>query len=146
MIGPRLNDIHNQDTIKGLRDLMLQDWDAWGPTMATNASSVIGVSAAFLPLMDAANRKRGWEGGKVTGANRARKLSKAEGVDENDKRLAQIITVASISAFMRKISAGLAYNGSKAAAVHLAKILETLLAEWGIRSNVVAPGRECHCE
>jgi THO complex subunit 3 len=145
MIGPNQRDLYEQNTIESLRDTMLRDWDGWAPTMATNASSVIAVSAAFLPLLDAANRRRGWEGGKVTGTNRARKRDKPEEgvvVDEDDQRLAQIITIASISAFMRKVSAGLAYNASKAAAVHLAKILATTLAEWGIRSNVVAPGRK----
>lgn len=180
MIGPRNYEVNEADTIEGLRDIMLKDWDAWAPTMATNASSVIAVSAAFLPLLDAANRKKGWEGGKVTGHNRARLRVKkeetrveqadtkvemedtdlnvkdmsaqakaaaktkymGESVDDDDQRLAHIITVASISSYMRKVSAGLAYNASKAAAAHLGKILATLLAEWGIRSNIVAPGRE----
>ncbi|OCK97453.1 NAD(P)-binding protein [Cenococcum geophilum 1.58] len=115
--------------------------------MATNASSVVGVSAAFLPLLDAANRRRGWEGGRVAAHGHARQRRRegfgeggVEAVDADDERLAQIITVASVSSYMRRATAGLAYNGSKAAAAHLGKMLATMLAEWGVRSNVIVPG------
>lgn len=65
-----------------------------------------------------------------------------EAVDVDDERLAQIITVASVGSYMRRATAGLAYNASKAAAAHLGKMLATMLAEWGVRSNVIAPGRQ----
>lgn len=65
-----------------------------------------------------------------------------EAVDADDERLAQIITVASVGSYMRRATAGLAYNASKAAAAHLGKMLATMLAEWGVRSNVIAPGCE----
>ncbi|KAF2495798.1 NAD(P)-binding protein [Lophium mytilinum] len=144
MIGPKHLDFYEQDSIEGLRDVMLRDWDLWETTMATNTSSVIGVSAAFLPLLEAANRRRGWETGKLTRA-RTQTLSKKEEdpqakVDGDDQRLAHIITIASVGSFMRKATAGLAYNASKAAAAHLGKMMATMFAEWGIRSNVVAPG------
>ncbi|KAF2804765.1 NAD(P)-binding protein [Mytilinidion resinicola] len=144
VIGPKHSDFYEQDSVEGLRDVMLRDWNLWETTMATNTSSVIGVSAAFLPLLEAANRRRGWEAGKLTRA-RTQTLPEKEGdpqakVDEDDQRLAHIITIASVGSFMRKLTAGLAYNASKAAAAHLGKMMATMFAEWGIRSNVVAPG------
>lgn len=112
--------------------------------MAINTQSVIGVSAIFLPLLEAANTRRGWAPGKVTGTGipRAHDKSKlaAIGADADDDRMAHIITVASVASFMRWVSAGLAYNASKAAAAHLGKIMSTFLSEWGIRSNIVCPG------
>lgn len=123
---------------------MLKDWDGWASTFAINTQAVVGVSAAFLPLLEKANTRRGWAAGKVTGSGISRKRDTSVlasiGVDEDDDRLSQIITVASIASFMRKSTAGLAYNASKAGAAQLSKILSTLLAEWGIRSNIVCPG------
>lgn len=61
-------------------------------------------------------------------------------VDADDERLAQIITVGSVGSYMRRATAGLAYNASRVAAAHLGEMLATMLAEWGVRSNVIAPG------
>ena len=63
VIGPVHTDFNDAQTVTELQGVLLKDWDGWAATMATNASSVVGVSAAFLPLLDAANRRRGWEGG-----------------------------------------------------------------------------------
>ncbi|KAF2266804.1 WD40 repeat-like protein [Lojkania enalia] len=136
--------IYQSGSITELRDTMLKGWDVWGSTFAINTQSVIGVSAAFLPLLEAANMRRGWEGGKVTGSGNPRKqdisvLQKA-GADADDDRLAQIITVASVASFMRQSTAGLAYNATKSGAMHLGKMMASFLSEWGIRSNVVCPG------
>lgn len=112
--------------------------------MAINVKAVVSVSGAFLPLLEAANTRRGWQAGKVTGTNNPRKqdtsILPGLGLDADDDRMAQIITVASVASFMRWSSAGLAYNASKAGALQLCKIMASFLAEWGIRSNVVCPG------
>lgn len=133
-----------EDSIESLRDLMLKDWEGWGSTFAINTQSVIGVSAAFLPLLEKANTRRGWKAGKVTGEGNPREHDRSAlekiGTDADDDRMAQIITVASIASFMRRSTAGLAYNATKAGAAQLGKILASLLAEWGVRSNVVCPG------
>ncbi|ORY13725.1 WD40-repeat-containing domain protein [Clohesyomyces aquaticus] len=145
VIGPANGaDLYKAETIKDLQTAMLKDWDRWESTMAINTSSIVGVSGAFLPLLEAANVRRGWQTGKVSGYEIARRqdtsaLSKI-GADPDDDRLAHIITVASIASFMRHCTAGLAYNASKAGAAHLGKMMSTLFAEWGIRSNVVCPG------
>jgi len=54
----------------------------------------------------------------------------------------QIIVTSSIAGFMRHLSAGFAYNSSKAATTHLVKMLSTYFSQAGfrIRANVIAPG------
>ncbi|KAF1939391.1 WD40 repeat-like protein [Clathrospora elynae] len=143
--GPKNGqDIHKAETIEQLRDAMVAGYDGWTSAMAINTQSVVGVSAIFLPLLEAANTRRGWAPGKVTGAGnpRQRDASKLQqiGADADDDRMAHIITVASVASYMRWVSAGLAYNASKAAAAHLGKMMSTFLAEWGVRSNIICPG------
>ncbi|KAF2003331.1 WD40 repeat-like protein [Amniculicola lignicola CBS 123094] len=145
ILGPKTNpDLYQADSITKVRDAMLTGWDQWDGTFRINTQAVIGVSASFLPLLEAANTRRGFQSGKVVGDGnpRIQDTSALEqiGADKDDDRLAQIITVASVASYMRYSTAGLAYNASKSAALHLSKILATFLAEWGIRSNVVCPG------
>lgn len=145
VLGPKNGqDIYKAESIQQLADTMVSGWDGWQSAMAINTQSVIGVSATFLPLLEAANTRRGWAPGKVTGTGnpRSRDTSKLSqnGIDADDDRMAHIITVASTASYMRWVSAGLAYNASKSAAAHLAKMLSTFLAEWGIRSNMICPG------
>lgn len=136
--------LYEAESIDQLRDTMLKDWDKWESCMAINTQSIVGVSAAFLPLLEAANTRRGWAKGKVQGTGNPRKqdttVLKGLDIDADDDRLAHIITVASIASYMRYSIAGLAYNASKAGAAQLGKILASVFAEWGIRSNVVCPG------
>lgn len=136
--------LYQAESIEQLRDTMLKDWEGWPAAMAINTQSVIGVSAAFLPLLEAANTRRGWASGKVTGSGNPRQQDKSKleeiGADLDDDRMAHIITIASVASFMRKSTAGLAYNASKSAAAHLGKMMSSFLSEWGIRSNVVCPG------
>ncbi|KAH7025401.1 hypothetical protein B0J12DRAFT_705166 [Macrophomina phaseolina] len=119
-----------------------EEEEAFKETLFTNAATVVSVSASFLHLLDAGNRRRGWQGGRVAdNAVRPRTLpAEGSGVDEGDLRTSQIISVASIAAFNRYSVGGLAYGASKAAATHLGKMLATLLVPWGVRCNVVAPG------
>lgn len=145
VLGPvNGSDIYKAESIDQLKDVMLRDYQGWGQAMAINTQSVIGVSAAFLPLLEAANTRRGWAKGRVTGTGNSRKQDREVldkiGADADDDRMAHIITVASIASYMRYCTAGLAYNASKAAAAHLGKMMSSFLAEWGIRSNVVCPG------
>lgn len=147
-IGPRNTAAHEARDVQGLQEILLAGFggdEDWVDTLRTNTASVALVSAAFLPLLDAGNRRRGWEGGRVEpGKTRGRRwteeLGAKEGVEEGDKRQSQIVTVASIAAFNRYVTAGVAYSASKAAAVHVGKSLATLLSPWGVRSNVIAPG------
>ncbi|KAL1607631.1 hypothetical protein SLS60_002565 [Paraconiothyrium brasiliense] len=138
--------LYKASSIEQLKDAMLQDFSGsgWDSAFKINTQAVIGVSAAFLPLLDAANARRGWARGKVEGEGSPRTQDtsalKKIGADEDDDRMAQIITTASVASFMRHCTAGLCYNATKAGAAHLGKMLSTVLAPWGVRSNVIAPG------
>jgi NAD(P)-dependent dehydrogenase (short-subunit alcohol dehydrogenase family) len=141
--GPDHKPARDAETIEDLQVILLTDPEGWQPTFAANSSAVVGVSAAFLKLLDAGNMRRGWEGGKIPlGRSRRRDTTgfTEDGSQVNDERSSQIITVGSISGLNRFITAGLAYSASKAAAIHLSKMLTYLLAPWGIRSNVINPG------
>ena len=123
--------------------MLLNDWDGWPNAMATNTTAVVGVSTAFLLLLDRGNKRRGWETGKLQPDRPPRQRNMqaaAQDVEESDLRASQIITVSSISGFNRHVTAGMAYTASKAGAVLLGKTLATLLAPYGIRSNVICPG------
>lgn len=145
VIGPpNTSAIYGAESINQLRDAMLYGFNDWEKTFQINTKAVVGVSAAFLPLLETANARRGWMKGKVTGNGNPRKqdmiaLDKI-GASADDDRLAHIITTASVASFMRYCTAGLAYNASKAGAAHLAKMMSTILSPWGIRSNVICPG------
>jgi NAD(P)-dependent dehydrogenase (short-subunit alcohol dehydrogenase family) len=91
-----------------------------------------------LHLLDVGNKKRGWD----TGRKEVQERAEGADYDANDPRTSQIITVASIASFNRFVTAGLAYSATKAGAAMLGKSLATLLAPFGIRSNVIAPGSE----
>jgi NAD(P)-dependent dehydrogenase (short-subunit alcohol dehydrogenase family) len=88
------------------------------------------------------------KGGSYLCSDRARRKEKGNLakilIEPDDERTSQIITVGSISVLNRFITAGLAYSCSKAAAIHLCKMLVYLLAPWGIRSNVINPGGELY--
>ena len=145
VIGPKNSqEIYRAQTIQEVSDSMVLGWDGWQSAMAINTQSVIGVSATFLPLLEAANTRRGWAPGKVTGTANARARDtlnlSANNIAPDDDRMAHIITIASVASFNRWISAGLAYSATKSAAAHLGKMMSTFLAEWGIRSNIICPG------
>ncbi|CAE7012745.1 hypothetical protein PTNB73_00886 [Pyrenophora teres f. teres] len=146
VLGPKNSkEIYSATSIHELSSSMLLGWDTWSPALAINTQSVIGVSATFLPLLEAANTRRGWAPGKVsatTGIPRARDTSglSAKDIAPDDDRMANIITIASVASFNRWISAGLAYSATKSTAMHLGKMMSTFLAEWGVRSNIVCPG------
>lgn len=137
--GPDHKQIKAANTIKELQAEMLKQWDLWNPAFETNTSAVISVSATFLPLLAAGNARRGW-----VNAHEKKEFLKRVGSfsgDLSDTRTSQIITVSSISGFNREITAGLAYTATKAGATLLGKSLANLLAPFGIRSNVICPGR-----
>lgn len=146
ILGPDHKAVHNAETIEDLQSILLGNWEGWESTFAVNSSAVVGVPAAFLKLLDAGNQRRGWQGGKVSASEIRQRQTveelKTKGIDMDDQRSSQIITTASIAGFNRYSTAGLAYGGSKAAAIHLSKMLAHLLVPWGIRSNVINPGGE----
>ncbi|PSK46029.1 Rhamnolipids biosynthesis 3-oxoacyl [Elsinoe australis] len=136
--GPTHTDLYNANSIDELSQMMLSQQEKWASTYEINTTAVVTVSGAFLPLLHAGNVRKGWPAGRRT-IHKREKVP--EGIDADDLRTSQIITVASISAFNREVTAGLAYTASKAGAVLLGKSMAHFLAGWGIRSNMIAPGR-----
>jgi len=132
--GPDHARFKEAKTIEEVQKEMLKDWSGWETTFATNTSSIVAVSGACLHLLDEGNKRRGWVHGK-------REIQKRISGDSTDPRTSQIITVSSISAHNRVFTAGIAYTASKAGATMLGKALAHNLAPFGIRSNVIAPGR-----
>lgn len=78
---------------------------------------------AFLPLLEAANKKR-----------------PAPQVGVLTAPTAQVVITSSIAGFNRKVPFSYAYNASKAGATHLVKMLATNLSSYDIRVNGIAPG------
>ncbi|KAI8946742.1 hypothetical protein F4801DRAFT_563384 [Xylaria longipes] len=104
-------------TLDGIRDFLWKDEVSdWDNTLRTNVSGVWFPSIAFLSLLNKGNEK------------------------ENVVQKSQIVTIGSVGAFIRILGSSFTYNPSKAAANHLAKMMATNFVQWGIRSNVIAPG------
>lgn len=82
-----------------------------------NVSAAFFSVVAFLKLLDAGNKKA------------------------NVEQASQVIATSSIGGFNRKVPGGYAYGQSKAATTLLMKQMATNLVPYGIRSNVIAPGR-----
>lgn len=78
---------------------------------------------AFLPLLEAANKKR-----------------PAPQVGVLTAPTAQVVITSSIAGFNRKVPFSYAYNASKAGVTHLVKMLATNLSSYDIRVNGIAPG------
>lgn len=78
---------------------------------------------AFLPLLEAANKRR-----------------PAPQVGVLTAPTAQVVITSSIAGFNRKVPFSYAYNASKAGTTHLVKMLATNLSSYDIRVNGIAPG------
>lgn len=90
-------------------------------TFDVNVSSVWYTTMSFLALLEKGNSKA------------------------NVAQSSQVITTSSIGAFNKMAPGGWAYGQSKVAATLLAKHLSSVLPQWDIRSNTIAPGRKCQC-
>ncbi|KAK3367242.1 hypothetical protein B0T24DRAFT_581834 [Lasiosphaeria ovina] len=92
-------------------------FDDWTDTYRTNVASIYFVTTAFLPLLQKSSELHpGWSG--------------------------TVINISSISGLVKSAQHHFAYNASKAAAVHLTRMLSAEIAENGhkIRVNSIAPG------
>ncbi|KAJ7037722.1 hypothetical protein C8F04DRAFT_952371 [Mycena alexandri] len=110
-------------------------WDSGSPdgfaeTFATNVTSVYYTTVAFLELLHQGNvRKQENTSFPLGGQLRPPFHS------------SQVLTVSSSGGFrLDPKILSLSYTLAKAACTHLGKLLANLLAPWGIRSNVLAPG------
>jgi NAD(P)-dependent dehydrogenase (short-subunit alcohol dehydrogenase family) len=91
-------------------------------TYAVNLTGIHFTVAAFLPLLDAANKLR------------------PEPTKDNFRPRPQIITTGSIGGFNRRPLGNFSYGPSKSGVQHLTKQLATALVPYDIRANVIAPG------
>ncbi|KAL0572807.1 hypothetical protein V5O48_009152, partial [Marasmius crinis-equi] len=88
----------------------------WADTMMTNVTGAYYTSFAFLPLL-------------------------AKGRHETPGYSSQIVNVASVSGVMKGNSNGQpVYATSKAAILHLSRMLATTLKDVKVRVNLIAPG------
>lgn len=92
-------------------------------TYAVNITGVHFTIAAFLPLLNEANKKR-----------------PSPPTEDNFTARPQIITTSSIGGFSRRPMGNFSYGPSKAAVVHLTKQLASSLIPYDIRCNTIAPG------
>ncbi|KAK5199904.1 hypothetical protein LTR92_000445 [Exophiala xenobiotica] len=113
--GPSVPTVDSNRQPIGIEQLAKNMWnpepDAVTSTYAVNITGIHFTVAAFLPLLDAANKKR-----------------PQPPTEDNFKPRPQIITTGSIGAFLTIYS------------IHLTKQLSTLLIPYDIRANVIAPG------
>lgn len=91
--------------------------------MDVNVTGAYYTVLAFLPLLEAANKRRpAPQTGVLTPPS------------------AQVVITSSIVAFLRRPTFSFAYNASKAGTTHLVKMLSTTLSPWHIRVNGIVPG------
>jgi NAD(P)-dependent dehydrogenase (short-subunit alcohol dehydrogenase family) len=117
--GPTLAGLPKDASLLEFRD-HLQNWevDDINNVFAVNTTAVLSTLIAFLELLDKGN--------------------KAGNVEQKS----QFIATASAGAVCRTSLSGYPYNTSKAATVHMMKMLATKLVDFDIRANVFAPGCE----
>ena len=109
--GPNHLPVHGMKTIEEVQEHLWKDgFENWQSVYDCNVSAVYFTSVAFLKLLDNGNKQG------------------------NVPMRSQIVSITSIASFNRKISSGLPYHTSKAAATHMGKMLATLLAPYKIRS------------
>ncbi|KAI6245100.1 Short-chain dehydrogenase/reductase VdtF [Erysiphe necator] len=109
------------ETAEEMRKNLFDDegstFDDWCNTYRTNVPQLFFMTMAFLPLLQkATNRNQGYSG--------------------------TVINITSISGIVKKSQNHFGYNASKAAAIHLTKMLASEVAEnrLKVRINSIAPG------
>lgn len=100
------------------RDLWNIDPDLFLNTFATNIGGPFWSIVAFLPLLDAGNKK------------------------ENVLQSSQVVTTGSEAAYDRIPIPHYTYSASKAGLTHMMKQFATTFTRYKIRFNVIAPGRK----
>ena len=118
--GPRPTSITPETSLEDYQSaLWNQSFDEYTETFAVNTSAVFFCIVAFLKLLGTGNKKG------------------------NVEQKSQVIATSSIGGFSRRVRGGYAYGQSKAATTLLMKHMATNLVPYGIRANVIAPGRTC---
>jgi NAD(P)-dependent dehydrogenase (short-subunit alcohol dehydrogenase family) len=106
-----------QEMKSNLFDAEGSTFEDWTSTYKTNVASVYFMTAAFLPLLQKSSESTpGWSG--------------------------CVINTSSISGLVKSAQHHFSYNASKAATIHLNRMLAAEIAEQGlkVRVNTIAPG------
>lgn len=107
--------------------------DEWAETFETNTTAPYYTTVAFLDLLHQGNLRKQREE-HPTGLVGA-------ALPRPPYHSSQVICISSSGAFRTDAKVlSPSYTLSKSACLHLGKLLANLLAPWGIRSNVLAPG------
>ncbi|KAL5362686.1 hypothetical protein BJX96DRAFT_106295 [Aspergillus floccosus] len=128
ILGPPVGKSTNPDgspvTLSQIRDhLWSVPMEDFTKTLDVNVTGAFYTVLAFLPLLEAANKRR-----------------PAPQKNVMSPPLAQVIITTSIAGYSRLVPFSMAYNLSKAAANQLVKVLSTYFAPHDIRVNGIAPG------
>ncbi|KAF8743778.1 hypothetical protein AX14_000738 [Amanita brunnescens Koide BX004] len=110
-------------------------WDTGSPedfadTFATNVTAVYYTTVAFLDLLHQGNIRQ-------------QRLSSTPlpGFSRPPYHTSQVLSVSSSGSFrLDSKILSMSYTLAKQACTHLGKVMANMLAPWGIRSNVLAPG------
>ncbi|KAJ5690188.1 Short-chain dehydrogenase/reductase SAT3 [Penicillium macrosclerotiorum] len=112
---PSLTEVRNE-----LFNVPMEDFTS---VLNVNVTGSYYTVLAFLPLLEAANKRR-----------------PAPEVGVLTPPTAQVVITSSIAGYIRKVPFSYAYNASKAATTHLVKMLSTGLSSYDIRVNGITPG------
>ncbi|EME40425.1 hypothetical protein DOTSEDRAFT_136135 [Dothistroma septosporum NZE10] len=116
--GPGMNNIPPDAPLSQLQEtLWASSSDDMNKVYAINNTGAYFTAIAFLNLLSAGNTSAA-----------------------NPSIQSQIIFTASLAGYARALSTNVPYSTSKAATLHLVKLLSTGLAKYGIRVNGLAPG------
>ncbi|KAG6900648.1 hypothetical protein C0993_006752 [Termitomyces sp. T159_Od127] len=122
-------------TIPSIKAFQSALWDTGSPeefaeTFATNVTAVYYTTVAFLDLLHQGNVRQ-----------QRFCVSNGPGIPRPPYHSSQVLVVSSSGSFrLDPMILSPSYTLSKVACTHLGKLLANLLAPWGIRSNVLAPG------
>ncbi|KAI5852776.1 hypothetical protein DFP73DRAFT_534012 [Morchella snyderi] len=107
----------NYQSVEDLQAYLWKDSvENWDNVFRVNATGAWFTSVAFLALLDEGNKRKTVE------------------------QTSQIVTIVSIAGFSRLLASSYIYAASKAAMIHIGKMMATNLAPFNIRSNMIAPG------
>ncbi|KAF8578953.1 NAD(P)-binding protein [Ramaria rubella] len=120
IFGPKID--YPSPNTEDIKDFQKSLWEGspkdFQQTFEVNSTAIYYTTVAFLDLLDKGNKHGG-----IPGVS------------------SQVISIASVAGFRREFKPpGIAYTISKAAAIHLGKILTNVLLDFNIRSNVICPG------
>lgn len=110
-------------------------WDTGTPqdfadTFATNVTAIYYTTVAFLDLLHQGNIRQ-----------RRLASNPLPGVSRPPYHTSQVLSVSSSGSFrLDRQVLSMSYTLAKHACTHLGKVMANMLAPWGIRSNVLAPG------